>query len=149
MSKLMSCMSVLIVALGAVTVPQQAVARSTPARLGASAFFRDGSCWDPWGAQMTNKNCTSRYWTVPLLIDGPVTGTVTVAALAPDVSHNVSCRAESTDRNNNDVFVSEWVALSQFSAPHDIVLPVSIPAGGMVIIDCLVAQTATVISVNW
>jgi hypothetical protein len=153
MSKLVSCVSVLTLALGAIAIPQPAAARSFAARGGASAFHSDASCWTPNGAQMTNSCGTDRYWTVPLLLDGTIfaalNGPVTVTALGPDVWHNVSCRAQSTDKNNNTVFISGWTALSQFGAPRDIVLPASVPAGGTAIIDCLVAPGATVISLNW
>jgi len=153
MSKLVSCVSVLTAALGAIAIPQPAAARGIAARGGASAFHSDADCWTPSGAQMTNSCSTDKYWTVPLVIDGSVlgglNGTVTVTALGPDMSHNVSCRAQSTDKNNNTVFITGWTALSQFGAPHDIALTANAPAGGNVIIDCLVSPGATVITLNW
>ena len=154
MSKLVSCVSVLTLAIAAVTVPQPAAARSFGARGGASAFSSQAGCFAPNGPMMTNSSCGATYWTVPLLLDGTIfaalNGTVTVTAQGPDASRNVGCRAQGFDKLGRIVSDTGFIWLSTFGGPRDIALTgVVVPAGGTAVVDCLVGQGASVITVNW
>ena len=155
MSKFISCVSVLTVALAAVTVPEHVEARSLAARGGGPAFFGDAKCWSPSTATMTNTDCETTPWTVVLLLDGTVfaayDGQVTVTAQSNDAPQNVNCRVQGTYKTGQIASDTGfgWI-LPRLNSPADIVLPaIHVPAGGTAVVDCFVARNASIISVNW
>jgi|SRR4051812_38731904 hypothetical protein len=136
--------------LGVSAAALMASARTIPPDNGFAVFFSDASCFQATAGSIA-QNCTgTRPWEIPLVVDNAGSKTVTITVLAPDISHNLSCAANATDANGNNLTTSGQKSPSVFGTPQALALTsFNLPANGRGWAGCSMSQTSQVITVNY
>jgi hypothetical protein len=130
-----------------------AMARSVPGTSGRAFFGSQETCFNASSngvGWITNANCGTATWVLPLPIDNAGSRTVTVTVFAPD-TNATRCFAEGVARTGGGATVSNFLHPSVANQAVDIVLTpaVSSPGAGMLYVQCDLGPGASITTANF